>query len=403
MKWARALGYLPINYDERIAVVEDMTQRVSFCGNLNGNQVRLHFSNRYGKKPLFLNRVTIMPEEETSLAGIVTLHGEEKICLEPGEECYSDILSFPVKAGQCLRVCIYVQDRQEIGSICAFWSLSGTKVEFCKGDGCESLLGEQTNPQDLLPFIRDDPNPYRTIFFYGFDGVDILTEDSVRTIAAFGDSITHMSFMTNALGKRLRKEFPGRVTLINCGIGGNRLVHDASFVRTAGKVAPCFGDAGVKRFERDVFGAGDVDAVLAFIGINDIMQPIQLEGGSEPTPAEDIIEGYKTIIRIAHEHGARIYGGTLMPCGNPDFPDWWLPAFEKVRRPLNEWVKEKAEYDGIFDFEAVMKDDTRPGYLLPGVHIGDGLHPNDVGGRIMAEAVRLGELTGLATPDGEGV
>ena len=135
--------------------------------------------------------------------------------------------------------------------------------------------------------------------------------------------------------------------------------------------------------------------MLALIGINDIMHPMQLEELDETTPPEEIIRGYQTIAAIAHAHSAKIFGATVMPCGNDTFPESWLPAFEKTRQPLNAWIREENDYDGIFDYDAAMRDDSRPGYLLPGVDIGDGLHPNDRGGEIVASTIDLARLTGL--------
>ena len=69
--------------------------------------------------------------------------------------------------------------------------------------------------------VKADVN--KGMCFYGFTGLQVYTKDTVKAIAAFGDSITHMSYVTNALSKRLFREYPGQVTLLNCGIGGNRL------------------------------------------------------------------------------------------------------------------------------------------------------------------------------------
>ena len=173
-------------------------------------------------------------------------------------------------------------------------------------------------------------------------------------------------------------------------------MHDATFFKAINQIALVFGEAGVKRFERDIFELDNVDSVLALIGINDIMHPIQLEEKMETTPPEDIIKGYQTISSIAHEHGAKIYGATVMPCGNDEYPDFWLPAFEKTRLTLNKWIRDENTYDGWFDYEEAVRDKSRPSYLLPDVHIGDGLHPNDKGSELIVATVDLETLTGLS-------
>ena len=397
MKWASAFKYISINYDARIATVKDRTQRVSFANNLNGDRIRLRFSNRYAKTPLRLDRVTVGIESDTTVLNTtpVTLNGNAVITLEPGQEVFSDEIAFVARAGERLAVSIYIKDAQNVESVRCLWSRTNIRVSFGAGDQTKGQAFEEVALDNLLPLIKDDPSPYKTMFFYGFDALQVYTADDVKVIAAFGDSITHMSFVTNALTKRLYAAYPGKVTLINSGIGGNRLVHDATCIKAIGQVVPVFGEAGVKRFERDVFELDEVDTVLALIGINDIMHPIQLEELTETTPSEEIIEGYKTIAAIAHRHGATIFGATVMPCGNNEYPWSWLPTFEKTRQSLNEWIRGENDYDGFFDYDAAMRDATQPGYLLPGTHIGDGLHPNDKGGEIVANTIDLKKLTGL--------
>ena len=396
MKWVSAFKYLSINYDACVATVGNRTQRVSFDNNLNGDRIRLRFTNRYGKMPLQMDHVTIGVMHESMILNTVsvTLSGKSVIRLEPGQEIFSDEIKLSVQAGERLVVNIYIGEEQHIGNICCLWSRTNGLVSLGEGDQTNGQELDAATYSNILPMIRDDASPDKIMFFYGFDAVQVYTDDDVKVVAAFGDSITHMSYVTNALGKRLHASYPGKASLINCGIGGNRLVHDATYMEEIHQVVSAFGDAGVKRFERDVFEIDAVDSVLSLIGINDIMHPIQLEGKSEVTPPEEIMKGYKMIAEIAHSHGAKIYGATIMAAGNDDYPENWLTAIEKCRLSINDWIRGENDFDGYFDYDAVMRDDCSPDYLLPGVHLGDGLHPNDRGGQIMAAAVDLAKLTG---------
>ena len=230
--------------------------------------------------------------------------------------------------------------------------------------------------------------------FTGFDAVQGFVDDETKVVAAFGDSITHMSFYTNALQKRLYEEAFGRTTFINSGIGGNRLLSDATTVQEIGKQLVFFGEAGVKRFERDVFELDEIDAILVLIGINDIMHPVQLEGRNGSTPAADIIDGYKQIIACAHENGAEVFFGTITPCGNEDYPKEWLPEFERVRCEVNRWIRKGELIDGYFDFDKELADPDNPEFMQDGCHIGDGLHPNSNGGGKMADCVDIKTVIG---------
>lgn len=397
MKWVSAFKYLPVNYDERIATVQNMTQRVSFDNNLNGERIRLRFSNRYGKIPLRLDCVTIGTLQRGEVVNTVpvTLAGSNVVTLKPGQEIFSDEVIFAARAGERLAVNIYIGQAQDVENICCLWAKTNALVSFGTGDRTSGQVFDTAIPDNILPMIRDDASPDKIMYFYGFDALQVCTDDDVKVIAAFGDSVTHMSYVSNALAKHMYASYPGKVTLINSGIGGNRLVHDATYIEEIHKAVSVFGEAGVRRFEEDVFELDRVDIVLSLIGINDIMHPLQFEGKKEATPAKEIIEGYRMIAGIAHSHGAKIYGATVTPAGNSDYPAGWLPVMEKVRSQLNNWIRGENDFDGYFDYDAAVRDDSKPGYLLPDVHIGDGLHPNDKGAQLIAGVVDIAELTGL--------
>lgn len=395
MKWVSTLSYLPINYSAVLAKVQDCTQKVLFDNNLNGDRIRVCLSNRYSKKPLVLAGMTVGIERDGEIETVkkITLNGNNVICLEAGEERYSDEIAFPVAAGDKIAVFSYIEEQQEIGSICALWSKTGALVSYsASGDFTDGTCFESVACEDVYEILKNDPGPVKGMFFYGFSGVQVLTQDSVKTIAAFGDSITHMSYVTNALYKRLYKEYPGKTALINCGIGGNRLLHDATYAEVLPGQGSCFGEAGLKRFEADVFGEETVDAVLVLEGINDIMHPVQFSVLQERVTPKEMEDGYRELASIAHRHGARIFGATITPCGNPQCPDEWMEEFETLRTGANERIRTGLDYDGYFDYEAAVEDEGRPGYMKAEYHIGDGLHPNDAGGAAMAAQVDFKQL-----------
>lgn len=395
MKWISAFSYLPINYAVKIADIQDQTQRVIFDNNLNGNKIRLCFSNRYSTESLTLLHVTvgIVRDECVSNVAEVSLKGNTVIELKPGEECLSDELEYPVIAGDKIAITSYVKEKQSIGSICIFWSKEGSDVILSEfGDYTSGGNFADYPAEEVYQIVKEDIN--KGTVFYGFTGMQVLTDDSVKTIAAYGDSITHMSCVTNALYKRLYMAYPGQVTLLNRGIGGNRVLHDASYVDFIPGNGSCFGTAGIKRFEQDVFGEDQTDVVLVLEGINDIMHPIQFNHPEEIITSDELVEGYEQFIEIAHRHHARIFGATITPCGNKEYPEEWIPMFENIRLEVNKRIRKGIGYDGYFDYDAAVRDEALPGYMKKEYHIGDGLHPNDVGGAVIAEQIDLKEIMG---------
>lgn len=115
MKWTSSFKYLPINYGMTLATLSDKTQRVLFDNNLNGNKVRILFSNKYAKETLNLKKVTIGIENEGAVERIreVTLRGTKEIVLPAGAEVYSDEVEVTVKAGDRIAVNIYIDQRRK--------------------------------------------------------------------------------------------------------------------------------------------------------------------------------------------------------------------------------------------------------------------------------------------------
>lgn len=394
MKWVSAFSYLPIHYAVELARVEDQTQRVSFPCNLGGERVRLRLSNRYGKGELRLAHVTVGVARGGRVEEIrpITRSGQEEICLAPGEEIWSDEAALSVRAGDRLAVTSYVGNTQTIESVCAFWSSNGPLVELGPGDHTGGEAFDPVPSAEIYPVIAMDANPVKAYFFYGWSGLQVLTGDDVRTVAVFGDSITHMAFVSNALTARLSAAYPGRVSVLNRGIGGNRLLYDATRIDFMPAQGKCFGPAGVRRFEEDVFGQENVDAVLVLEGINDIMHPIQFDHPEELASAEDLARGFRELIAVARRHGARIFAATITPSGSPAYPEEWMPRFEAVRTAINDRLREGIGFDGCFDYDAAVRDEEHPDYMRGDCHIGDGLHPNDKGGAFMAAQVDLAAL-----------
>jgi lysophospholipase L1-like esterase len=390
MKWVSSWKYIPILYDMEMAAMENCTQRVIFPNNLNGNKVRILLSNKWSKKPLIIEKMTVGTTEDDTVTefATVTLKGEAVIKLAPDEEVLSDEINLQVYAGKQIAVSAYIKERQVIENACCFWAKGGAKVLLNdSGDDTETPIFNPVWAGKHYTIMGEDDGSDKEQYFYGFSAVQVYTEDDVHLIAAFGDSITHMAYVTNEITKRLYQSYPGKVALINCGIAGNRLVSDATYMDDLPANGGLFGEAGVKRFEKDVYEIDSVDLGLVLEGINDIMHPVQFDNALKATSAEEIIEGFKQIIEIAHKHGSLIYGCTVMPVGNDEYSKRWMEAFEESRLPLNEWMRTKNCFDGVLDYDLMVRDENKPGYMREGFSLGDGLHPGYVGAKCIAEQI----------------
>ncbi|MBQ3926110.1 MAG: SGNH/GDSL hydrolase family protein, partial [Bacteroidaceae bacterium] len=116
-------------------------------------------------------------------------------------------------------------------------------------------------------------------------------------------------------------------------------------------------------------------------------------GGSRDgeATAQQLIESFKKMIQQAHVYGIKIFGGTIMPFkGN----GYYNESREKGRQMVNEWIRTSGEYDGVIDFDAIMRDPNEPDRLNPDfLFENDWLHPNAKGYQTMGEAIDLDLFT----------
>jgi lysophospholipase L1-like esterase len=152
------------------------------------------------------------------------------------------------------------------------------------------------------------------------------------------------------------------------------------------------------RFDEDVLTHPHADTVILMMGINDIGWPDSvLDPNASAPSAADIIAGYQQLIARARDHGMRIIGATLTPFsvafkGTP-LEGYYNEEKEAKRVAVNEWIRNSGAFDGVIDFDAVVRDPANPKQMVPAYDKGDNLHPNDAGYKAMAESIDLNLLT----------
>ena len=77
----------------------------------------------------------------------------------------------------------------------------------------------------------------------------------------------------------------------------------------------------------------------------------------------------------------KIYGATILPFGNNSY---WSYFHEAARATVNEWIRTSGKFDGVLDFDQLMRDLEHPTQLRKEWQ-GDWLHPNAAGYRAMGE------------------
>jgi lysophospholipase L1-like esterase len=95
------------------------------------------------------------------------------------------------------------------------------------------------------------------------------------------------------------------------------------------------------------------------------------------------------LISRAHARGLKLIGATITPCEGADIPGYYSEAKEATRQAVNKWIRTGGAFDGVIDFDAVVRDPEHPSRLLPRFASKDHLHPNDDGYKAMADSIDL--------------
>lgn len=88
----------------------------------------------------------------------------------------------------------------------------------------------------------------------------------------------------------------------------------------------------------------------------------------------------------ADAHGVKLIGATISPFEDADFPGYYSGSKEAARQAVNKWIRTSDSFDGVIDFDAVLRDPDHPSRLLPRFASKDRLHPNDAGYQAMANS-----------------
>jgi lysophospholipase L1-like esterase len=233
-----------------------------------------------------------------------------------------------------------------------------------------------------------EPQPTTSWIF--LEGVDMETPYAAATLVTFGDSITDGARSTpdtnrrwpNILATRLLARKGNEIGIVDAGIGGNRILHDA-------QTNIGFGVNALARFDRDALGQPGVKYVVVMEGINDLGHAGSSAPVSETVSADDLIGGMQQMIEKAHDRGVKIYGATLTPFEGTVFAGYFSTEKEQKRKALNEWIRTGNAFDGVIDFDKAVRDPEHPDHILPAYDSGDHLHPSDAGYKAMADSIDL--------------
>jgi lysophospholipase L1-like esterase len=344
--------------------------------SVGGRRLRIRFTNEYGQAPLSIGaaRIAVLGRDGQPVPGserVLIFDGKASASIPAGAPLLSDPVDLAVAPLSSLRIALYLPGlvRQ-----CTCHVTGGQHIQL-------SPPGDFTDRP--LAAIGAGADDYRAFL----SAVDVESPAAGPVIVAFGDSITDGYKSSDdanrrwpdRLAERLIERARGRpVAVVNAGIGGNRLLAD-------GFILP-MGQSALTRFDRDVLAIPGATHLVILEGVNDLGG-----GGVAPPDAESVIGAYRQLIDRAHARGLKVIGATILPYEGANY---FHAEGEVVRQAVNQWIRTGGGFDGLIDFDAVMRDPEHPARLRPDLQSGDWLHPNDAGYRTMGEAVDLALFAG---------
>ncbi len=354
-----------------------------------GHRLRVRLSNTFGEKSLRIAGVhlarrskgaEILPATDRALR----FDGSLSATIAAGEQVFSDPVDLEVPPLSDLAVTLFFT-----GEVVATTShaLALQTSYVAAGDETAAVIFPVVSTLSTWPFLT---------------GVDVMASSKGAAIVAFGSSLTDGDGSTedanqrypDLLAVRLQKVAP-QIGVLNEGVIGNRLLNDSPR-NSRNPFGPLLGEAGLKRFDRDVLGQSGVKYVLIALGVNDIGFPaFPFTPPEERVSSDAIIAGYRQLIARAHAKGVLAIGTTIPPFEGATFKghgmmlELYTPEREQERAAVNEWIRHGGAFDGVIDFDQAVRDPDRPTRLRPAFAADDRLHVKDAGNAAQADAIAL--------------
>jgi len=400
-KWIGTWAAAPqFSGTSNVVTFRNQTLRLIERVSAGGRKARIRISNVYGDRPLEIGAARIArrtkdAEVDPASDRRLTFRGKPSTTIAARSAIVSDPVDLDVPPLSDLAVSLF------------FPAATAVTTEHTLALQTNYVSGETGDATGEAKFPVS-----KTIVDWPFlTGIDVAVSPRGGSIVAFGSSLTDGDGSTkdanrrwpDVLAERLQKA-GGRAAelgVLNLGVIGNRLLADihspgqigGPFGDTLAQLGPRLGDAGVRRFDRDVLAQAGVEYVILALGVNDILFPGTFTPADQRVSADALIAANRQLVARGHKKGLRVIGSTIPPFESALFRrppiTFGTPEKEEVRQRVNAWIRSTREFDGVIDFDAVVRDPDHPARLLPAYDSGDHLHVVDAANVKQAESIAL--------------
>ncbi|MBE6820191.1 MAG: hypothetical protein E7516_03995 [Ruminococcaceae bacterium] len=363
------------------------TYRMVIKSAVSGSQVRIELSNECAKNPVLIGALSVAKCDEngnlTGEAKRVTVKGQGGFWLKIGQTAVTDPVKLDIGVNEYFCVSAYVKK----GALRSGNLIDNVDLITVKGNAvAEKYI---TNQRRIRDGVREVASKVLKMYFHKpiplFQSVELLNGTGATAITVFGDSISQQGYWTNAFAERIRNEFPGRYSVINKSIMGNRILRDFSrrFICKG-----LFGISGINRLERDVLNYDDTEYVIFVLGTNDFLQygTITTPKSEKPT-AREALDGVISIGERLAEKGKKFVVFNVLNFGECIDS---RPEKEKLVHEYNRLLEEnKHLFYSVYDQASVCVNPEKPNCSKKEYLGKDNLHPNKLGGKLVADNIDL--------------
>lgn len=370
------------------------TIRIELKVTTGGEKLRFKFSNEYGDAPIVINDASVAKTVGEGKADIksdtatkITFNGGNGyVSIPQGQTVWSDAVDFKTEALDALSVSLYFENTTYITSA----GLSNARTFL----GLRSVFREETSQcysSDLYMArevnIGSGTITYHTTPFLA--EIDTLVPAGSTDVAVFIGDSTLVNDTYYYFAEKLIKAGVKNISVVNEAVVGNKLLSDGT-----GIIGNLYGDALIKRFERDALNISGVKYIFVKVGLNDILHQFSNSMGADVPhyTAKDIINGYKKLIEKAHDKGIKIYFFTKSPWKGYEREFLgqkgdivWNEEMQKMCDDLNRWIKKNIYADGYIDCSPIANPADE--YALCPSFTPDGAHLTPIAAIALADLI----------------